>query len=1127
MIRKRTLLLFAAIVASIFLVIGPKAEPVSAAASAANFHASNLEFWGGATNGNNQLDGTDIQICRSNDCLYSLKFDWTYDSIDPIVAGESFSVEFLRTKWTEEAPDQYYLSLQSNTQWKTVSDNNGNDIFQWRTNTNRTIEFKFLQGAAGKTSLSGSLQTARNIKASGSLITEPKQFEVKIGDSEPILVWMSKFARGGLDTTANGGQLWLSSSSDTYVTWRLYGSTALADFVYRNHPVQEGSTVPVLPKTSEIYDYMMELSFRDADTSFLTPTFYYAVPFVSDSGNRPSSQIPAITVSKNKTTGEPFYKEVKQSNGESYDDFKARLAENEWGYYKNAETGTTTFVAKFGDFPNNALTRDNLFDNTTTGYDSFEDWRDRFLTAEYRAMLQEAIDRIEDEDLYDGSNLFPYVTLRETATDRSLQSLRATATFSWTDGDGQTHSKTSSVERPLYQTPDSIVSEMGGLQISLNDATSHGKISSDAAFRLEHQNGSNWESHGDLQKNSNGLYAIAGLIPGETYRIVEESYPEHYQAGSLKLYSDSNYATEASNVFTAPSDSGTVLYATNKKQTFAVTFSAGNGQLASQYGTKTVEYGTATATIDPQQYLTPPVGMVFDRWSPSLAEIVTGNANYTAQYKNKTTNVRARVIWADANNVENDRPSSVIVSLYETINGSTTAYGVTKVANTSNSFIVEWPNMNTHSGGNEIEYSARVNDAGGYSYETRLTDDGYLTITGTYNPRVYIAVEKDWDDNSDALGARPADSEVVFHVFSDGVDTGESFTLADGQSAKFNAYSSLVDPIKKYNYTIQEDAVPGYDTLSIVKVSENSGVITYKVTNQKRTPAPVTSAPIVINVAPNEDSLDDDEQIEAKIVARNDSYPTPSNPTVNITKDTTEVDFGTMEFTEPGSYEYDINITGDEYADVGVDTPQITAIVDVTYDKDADKLVSTTRYTIDGEPVDPSDIDVIIRHLNPDPITENATFQLPTDEEIEDGAIRATVTPGDNSPMPAGTDGSLIVNVDPNGNITIGDIEFTEPGDYDYHIKLDSDEYDFDEGEFTIRVQVVLDESTNTLSVADIVAIDKDGNAIDLSKLKLGIARKAVNPNTLDKGGSIMMMFAGSVFAGAGLLAFTVRKRRR
>ena len=112
------------------------------------------------------------------------------------------------------------------------------------------------------------------------------------------------------------------------------------------------------------------------------------------------------------------------------------------------------------------------------------------------------------------------------------------------------------------------------------------------------------------------------------------------------------------------------------------------------------------------------------------------------------------------------------------------------------------------------------------------------------------------------------------------------------------------------------------------------------------------------------------------------------------------------------------------------------------------------------------------------------------------------------------------------GSLNIGDITFTEPGEYEYDIKLDSDEYDIDLSEFTVVVKVELDEQTNTLYIGDIVAYDKDGNEISLEDLKLGIRkRSASNPDTAAVNNAPIFVLFGALVAGLGSAFFVARRR--
>jgi hypothetical protein len=190
-------------------------------------------------------------------------------------------------------------------------------------------------------------------------------------------------------------------------------------------------------------------------------------------------------------------------------------------------------------------------------------------------------------------------------------------------------------------------------------------------------------------------------------------------------------------------------------------------------------------------------------------------------------------------------------------------------------------------------------------------------------------------------------------------------------------------------------------------------------------------------------------------------------------------------------------------------------------------VVSEEYTDANGRSIHPKDVGFDIATLDPIPSTENVKIQLPVDGEIEEGAINATVTGRDGAPMPSDAkDGAKQSLVNSDGSINLGDIEFTQPGEYKYDVKLDSDTYDIDTDEFTIIVKVELDEATNTLRIDDIVAVDKDGNEISLKDLKLGIRKNnANNPDTAAVSGAPIFVIFGALAAGLGSVIFITRRR--
>ena len=189
--------------------------------------------------------------------------------------------------------------------------------------------------------------------------------------------------------------------------------------------------------------------------------------------------------------------------------------------------------------------------------------------------------------------------------------------------------------------------------------------------------------------------------------------------------------------------------------------------------------------------------------------------------------------------------------------------------------------------------------------------------------------------------------------------------------------------------------------------------------------------------------------------------------------------------------------------------------------------MSENYYDADGNPVNPEDVTFNIAELAPNPLTEDVTINLPVSGEIEEDSIKATTTGREGAPMPRGTEnGSSTSFINSDGSIILNDITYTQPGDYAYDVKLDSGIYDIDTDEFTVVVKVVLDESTNTLSIAEIVAVDGEGNEMPLESLKLGIRKHdSANPDTRAANNAYLFVVAGAMMAGFGSTLHFSRRR--
>jgi hypothetical protein len=431
--------------------------------------------------------------------------------------------------------------------------------------------------------------------------------------------------------------------------------------------------------------------------------------------------------------------------------------------------------------------------------------------------------------------------------------------------------------------------------------------------------------------------------------------------------------------------------------------------------------------------------------------------------------------------------------------------------------------------GNLIDYSVYVREDG-YTTDVVKNDNGTFTVNLIHSPQITIKINKIWDDESDKNGMRP--ESISFRLMMDGRHTSRTVTLGkDDTSATIenvSKYSDLSGSGKLVSYTIYEEGAEFYDA-KIIKDSAYE----FTVTNTLEDPA-ATNHNFVVIVSTEDGALDDTHKANVVLAPVSNNAPMPSDATdgrkVAPVGDASNVNLGDVTFDEAGDYRYKISLeTTPATIGDGNNNNEYTVTVKVERDPETNTLrVTGEEYTdAAGKPIHPKDVSFDIVTLDPIPSTEDVKIQLPVDGEIEEGAINATITGKDGAPMPSDAkDGKKSSLVNPDGSINLGDIEFTQPGEYGYDIKLDSDQYDIDTDEFTIVVKVELDESTNELYVSDIVAVDKDGNEISLEDLKLGIRKNnANNPDTAAANYAPMFTIAGAMIAALGCMTRAIRRR--
>lgn len=190
------------------------------------------------------------------------------------------------------------------------------------------------------------------------------------------------------------------------------------------------------------------------------------------------------------------------------------------------------------------------------------------------------------------------------------------------------------------------------------------------------------------------------------------------------------------------------------------------------------------------------------------------------------TSVTVTKTWNDADNQDGLRPESVTVQL--TKDG--TPIGEKVVLNDSNGWTKTWTDLIEMSGGKPHVYSVIEEDIkdeeGNVVYTPSVTtkDSQYnLILTNTHAPeKTSVKVTKNWDDNENQDGKRPASIQV--QLYADGVKEGEPVTLnADNEwTYTWTVPVNKVDAVKQaVTYTVDEVKVPdGYGKIITGSVAE-------------------------------------------------------------------------------------------------------------------------------------------------------------------------------------------------------------------------------------------------------------------------------------------------------------------
>ena len=176
-------------------------------------------------------------------------------------------------------------------------------------------------------------------------------------------------------------------------------------------------------------------------------------------------------------------------------------------------------------------------------------------------------------------------------------------------------------------------------------------------------------------------------------------------------------------------------------------------------------------------------------------------------------------VWEDGNDQDGLRPNTVTV--YLLANGVNMNLPLT--LSESNGWRGTWSELPMYQGGVAVNYTVAEAATPGYSAEYDDSVAGRVTITNRYTPSVTaVTVQKEWRDNNDQDGLRPASVEVA--LLANGIATGKSLVLTaeNHWKATFSGLAQYENGVL-IQYTVEEiTQVNGYDTT--VSVDPYSGV---------------------------------------------------------------------------------------------------------------------------------------------------------------------------------------------------------------------------------------------------------------------------------------------------------------
>lgn len=412
----------------------------------------------------------------------------------------------------------------------------------------------------------------------------------------------------------------------------------------------------------------------------------------------------------------------------------------------------------------------------------------------------------------------------------------------------------------------------------------------------------------------------------------------------------------------------------------------------------------------------------------TTGKIENTKTSYEVTYTNEyaLVNVTVNKVWEDNNDQDGKRPEELALTLNGLPSGTTAPEPTIK--KDGKTWTYTWEKLPKYDAdGNEITYTVTEESVPADYEVSGSPAQNKGTITNTHETiKTTVKVTKSWEDDNNANKTRP--DSISVQLKADGENVGQAQTLSGDDWTytweNLDAYKAG----EAIEYTVDEVEVDGYLTTmgEVTGTPEDGYEVT--ITNSNVTIPTDTDTFFKKTVT---------EGTEGKAatftftISGSEGAPMPANTTGTATYAAGEtgdktIDFGTITYSEEGTYTYTITETNTPAGWAATGNP---ATVTVTVSKDGSgKLTAevsagaiTNAYSTGTVSVDP-------------PVKKDITG---TEELYNKGDFTFEISGSEGAPMPANTSITNSATYElPNreGYYEFGEITFTKPGTYTYEV---------------------------------------------------------------------------------------------